>query len=187
MICIINCGTSCLEEIKLNVTAFNHSYKVINVDQIKYFNFKPFSAIIISGGPILLTKSDIQKYIDIFNFIKTINVPIFGICLGHQIIGLVYNSEIKLGKMIDKKEKICIVNQNEFFKDIENHSRFREEHSEFISLPNEFTLLAKSESCQNEAMKHKNKKIYSTQFHPEVSSNNGKKLFENFFRIINSK
>jgi GMP synthase (glutamine-hydrolysing) len=109
-----------------------------------------------------------------------------GICLGHQIIGLLYGAEIQAGKRIDKKERIEIIKENDLFKNIKNFSLFKQAHCESITLPTEFILLAKSKSCENEAMKHKNKKIYGVQFHPEVSEKNGRKLFDNFVKITKS-
>ena len=182
MICIIDCGTSWLEEIKKSVAESDKQYKAIKQDEIEGCNFESFSGIIISGGPTLLTQVNLQKYMDLFKFVKTADIPILGICLGHQIMGLLYGSEINAGKHINKKEQIEIVKQDDLFQGIENQALFREDHSEFITLPKEFYLLAKSKSCNNEAMRHKHKELYGTQFHPEVSNNNGKKLFRNFLK-----
>lgn len=187
MICIIDCGTSWLEEIKKNVAELDYSYKAIKLNEIEDCNFESFSGIIISGASTLLTQVDLQKYIDLFKFVKTADIPILGICLGHQIIGLSYGSEIRAGKIINKKEQIEIVKQDDLFLKIENNSLFQEEHSEFITLPKEFHLLAKSKTCNNEAMKHKHKELYGTQFHPEVSKTNGKKLLRNFLKICTQK
>ncbi len=184
MICLIDCGTNWLKHIEMNVKKQGHSYKVITLNEIKKNDFKSFAGIIISGAPTSLTEIDLQKYLNPFRFIKTINVPVLGICLGHQIIGLLYGSEIHKGRVIDKKERINLIVEKEvLFLGIKNHSLFREEHSEYVTLPDKFHLLAKSNSCDNEAMKHKSKKIYTTQFHPEVSGKNGTKIFENFLKM----
>ena len=187
MICIINSGTSFLKGITQTIEELNYSFKVIKFDEIEDLDFKSFSGIIISGAPTLLTQVNLQKYMNLFRWVKSVDIPVLGICFGHQIIGLLYNSEIQAGKMIDKKEQIEIVKEDDLFINIKDHSIFREDHCEFITLPAEFILLAKSESCNNVAMKHKNKKIYGTQFHPEVSGDNGKKLLGNFLNMCNSK
>lgn len=181
MICIINCGTSWLLEIKQIVRSLRHTYKVITVNKIKNTNFKSFSGIIISGAPIILTNSNKKSYMDLFKFVKQVDLPILGICLGHQIIGLLYGSHIKQGKMINKMEQIKIVHENALFTDVKNNALFREEHSEYINLPPKFMLIATSKSCDNEAMKHKN--IYGVQFHPEVSGRNGILLLQNFLKM----
>lgn len=80
-------------------------------------------------------------------------------------------------------EKIDILRENKLFDSIKNLSLFQEAHFEFITLPEDFILLAKSESCQNEAMKHKDRIIYSTQFHPEESNKEGLRLINNFLKM----
>ena len=55
-----------------------------------------------------------------------------------------------------------------------------EDHCESISIPEGFELLASSDECINEAMQHKEKKIYGLQFHSEVSGNFGRVIIENF-------
>jgi len=186
MICIIDCGTSWLKEIEKNVKEAGYKYKIINLKEIKECDFKQFSGVIISGAPTLLTEVNLQTYLNPFKFIKTTNIPLLGICLGHQIIGLLYGSKINKGKLIDKKEAIKIVKKDKIFTNIDNNSLFREEHSEYISLPKEFYLLAKSDSCDNEVMKHKTKEIYGTQFHPEVSGEAGIHIFENFLKMCSN-
>ena len=118
MICIIDCGTSWLGEIKQNLTNFGYKFKVIKLDEIKDSEFKSFSGIIISGAPTLLTQINIEEYVNLFKFVKKVNVPILGICIGHQVIGLLYGSEITAGKMIDKMEQIKIVKEDDLFIDI---------------------------------------------------------------------
>ncbi|MBU0665756.1 MAG: gamma-glutamyl-gamma-aminobutyrate hydrolase family protein [Nanoarchaeota archaeon] len=183
MICIIDCGTSWLQEIKDNLSDSDYKSKVIKLDEIENSDFKSFSGIVISGAPTLLTQVNQQEYLDKFSFLKSIKIPVLGICLGHQILGLLHGSQIKAEKMIDKMEQIEILQENDLFNGIQNLSEFREEHSEFISLPEDFIHLAKSESCDNESMKHKNKNLFGVQFHPEVSGDNGKQLFNNFLKL----
>ena len=183
MICIIDCGTSWLQEIKDNLSNLGYESKVIKLDEIEDSVFTSFSGIVISGAPTLLTQVNQQEYFDKFSFIKSIEIPVLGICLGHQIIGLLHGSKIQAEQMIDKMEQIEILQENNLFNGIQNLAEFREEHSEFISLPENFVLHAKSESCDNESMKHKDKNLYSVQFHPEVSGDNGKQLFNNFLKL----
>ena len=56
-----------------------------------------------------------------------------------------------------------------------------EDHCESISIPPDFDLLATSDACVNEIMRHQKKLVYGVQFHPEVyHSTDGKQILENF-------
>jgi GMP synthase (glutamine-hydrolysing) len=66
------------------------------------------------------------------------------------------------------------------FKDIRSGTRFHESHEEFVGVPGSFEPLARSGSCENEAMKHIAKPLYGVQFHPEVSGEAGERLIRNF-------
>ena len=130
-----------------------------------------------------MTQVDKQEFLEPFKFVKEANVPILGVCLGHQIIGLLHGSDIHHGAKIKKKENIEFVAEDELFAGVETNSLFQESHSEHITLPGGFELLAKSHRCENEAMKHKQKKIYGVQFHPEASDDCGRAVLGNFARM----
>lgn len=183
MICIIDCGTSWLEEIKENVSDCGHAFEVITLDALQDSSVESYAGVIISGAPTMLSEVDHQSYLKPFQRLKETTLPVFGICLGHQILGLLFGSRIQRGEVINRQEQIEIVKQDAVFSRLQNPASFREDHSEFITLPKGFDLLAKSESCPNEAMKHQQKNIYSVQFHPEVSGDNGRMLIGNFLKL----
>lgn len=60
-------------------------------------------------------------------------------------------------------------------------------YCEVKKLPEGFELLASSDHCRIEAMRHKDKPLYGTQFHPEAYAEpflHGKKLLANFAVIV---
>ena len=60
-------------------------------------------------------------------------------------------------------------------------------YCEVKKLPKGFELLASSDHCRIEAMRHKHKPLYGTQFHPEAYDEpflHGKRLLENFAAIV---
>jgi GMP synthase (glutamine-hydrolysing) len=179
MICIIDCGTTSLDELKQSVSLHGHESEVIKIDELKGFDSR-YSGIVISGAAILLTETDPKPYLEKFSFITQIKVPVLGICLGHQIIGLLHGSVIGKGEYIDKMEKIKIIDRDALFDGVTDNM-FREQHSEYITVPKGFKHLARSKSCENEAMMHEN--LYGVQFHPELSGEQGKKVFGNFLRL----
>ncbi len=160
---------------------------MVKMNSLKDSHLEKFSGIIISGRPSFVTQENIPELLDLFGFIKTTKTPILGICFGHQIIWLLYGAIIKVWELAEKMETIDFLAESVLFAGIENTSLFRESHSEFISLPENFTLLAKSESCENESMKHTDRNIYSTQFHPEASGEVGRKLIANFLKTLKIK
>lgn len=180
LIAIIDCGSSYIANIQQILREFGHASKVIPLAGISEMDFSEFSGIIISGSPAFITKMDTQSYVNKFAFIKDIDTPVLGICNGHQVLGLLYGAEISLGKKVEKKEKISIVKSDALFQGIADGTEFQEEHCESITLPKDFTLLATSKSCENEAMRHATKPFFGVQFHPEVSGGEGKRLIGNF-------
>lgn len=86
MLAIIDCGTSELESIISNIQKLGFEYSVITLPEIPSTDFYLFSHIIISGAPTILTEVGPERYIELFTFLETIEIPILGICLGHQII-----------------------------------------------------------------------------------------------------
>jgi len=60
-------------------------------------------------------------------------------------------------------------------------------YCEVKKLPRDFVLLASSSHCRIEAMRHKTRPLYGTQFHPEAWEepfSQGKKLLANFAKIV---
>lgn len=187
MICIINCGTAYLASISKILAEFGYSNKTIKLDEINGRDFQDFSGIIITGAPTNLTEIDLKKFLPLLECIKKIKIPILGICFGHQLIGVLHGAKISRGKMINGYEHIEVLKKDILFSGIKNHSAFKEEHTEYVDVPEDFFALARSSSCKNEAMKHKDKNIYGTQFHPEISDTNGKIVIGNFLKLCSGE
>ena len=87
-----------------------------------------------------------------------------------------------------KEDRVCqeieAIQEDSLFLRLPDVFDMQEDHCEHISIPKDFEHLACSDTCINEAMKHKTKLHYGVQFHPEVSGNYGNILLENFVNII---
>ncbi|MEK7217903.1 MAG: gamma-glutamyl-gamma-aminobutyrate hydrolase family protein, partial [Patescibacteria group bacterium] len=158
-------------------------FLVVTLYRLQDSSLASYDGVIISGAPIILGEVSQREYLEPFQRMKEMTQPILGICLGHQILGLLFGSQIHRGSAINREEDISIVKPDELFSGLENPVSFREDHSEYVTVPEGFTLLAKSGSCENEAMKHQEKRMYGVQFHPEVSGSNGDILLGNFMKI----
>ena len=184
-ILIVDCGSSKVPNICNLVTHFGTTVQLIKMQDLKPDYAENCKGIIISGAPILITKTDIEKLLQPFLFLKNCPIPILGICFGHQIIGLLYGAEIFLGKEERTEIPINIIEKSPIFNDIASKELIvSQDHTEGITLPQDFILLANSASYQNEAMQHKTKKIFGVQFHPETSSDIAKLIIKNFLRHI---
>ena len=158
----------------------------VDIKKIEDINPK---GIILSGGPESVTDIHTPRAPKI---VFDLQVPILGICYGMQTLAE------QMGGQVTTSEK------KEFgfsILDIEDNSKlFTGSSSEAIdvwmshgdkveTLPNDFKLIASTESAPIAAMEHSSKPIYALQFHPEVTHTKGGKLIlDNFiFEICSCK
>lgn len=184
MIAIINFGskkTPLIEDMlrRLGVSYFTHEHQ-----NVKSTVLKNASAIILSGAPILLTQVDIKPFLKKYNFILDSNIPVLGICFGHQLIGLLHGSSVYLGPPMRKKYFVNVRMPKNIFQGFGSKTLMAQDHTEGITLPSNFVLMATSSSYHVEAMCHKSKPVFGVQFHPEASGKAGIKLMENFVKLI---
>lgn len=133
--------------------------------------------IIICGTS--LKDNEFLKNINKFQWIKTFEKPILGICAGMQVIGLTYGGKIKkkteIGFYSEIFEKVTFRDKSfmqpavEEFLGLSGKQEVWHLHNNFI----DFKKLKDFEAiCEGsgilQAVKHKNKEIYGVLFHPEV-------------------
>lgn len=63
-----------------------------------------------------------------------------------------------------------------------------ESHNDEVKDAPGFAILAMSENCKIQAVKHVEKRLYGVQFHPEVNdTENGSRILENFVNVVDTK
>ncbi|GIR92621.1 MAG: glutamine amidotransferase [Thiotrichaceae bacterium] len=174
-----------LGELGANVKVVRND--MISIDDITKMNPEK---IVISPGPCTPNEAGIS--------IETINkfsgeIPILGICLGHQSIGQAFGGKIIQAKEIMHGKTSKIIHQNDnIFSEINNPFIATRYHSLVIekkSIPDCLEIIAWTKDEEDEideimAVKHKEKKVYGVQFHPEsIASEFGHKLLDNFLNI----
>lgn len=183
MILVINCGSKKTPFISEIIDEFM-DVETISLDDLNPTEtIKKYKGIIISGAPILITEVNINPFIEKFKFILNIELPILGICFGHQIIGLVHGAFGSRMKEDRDWQTIEIFEDCPLFNKLPSEISMMEDHCESISIPPNFKLIGSSDACVNEVMQHQTKNIFGVQFHPEVSGNHGRVLFENFTHL----
>ena len=141
------------------------------------------SRIVLSPGPKHPKDSGICLEI-----LKEItDIPILGICLGHQAFGLVHGATVKrLEIPLHGKTSVLTVSepQSVLFKGLPQQFNVMRYHSLYVdkdTLPQELIITALSDDGVMMALQHKTKPIHSIQFHPEsFFTEYGKNILKNF-------
>lgn len=140
--------------------------------------------LVLSGGaPRIGLEDDLGNTAE---YLKKADFPILGICAGHHFMGRFFGGEVAPSKIPEfGKIELSIIKQDELFNEVLSKSIVWESHNDEVArLPDDFVILAKSENCEIQAMKHVKKPFYGLQFHPEVEHTEfGEQIFKNFVKI----
>ena len=123
-------------------------------------------------------------------YVREINLPILGICLGHQLIAETFGGTVSKGASGGYAHvTVEIIEQDDILIDMGPIIKTWASHADEVNrLPKDFTILARSEICEVEAMKNRDKPIYGVQWHPEVAhTEEGNTLLLNFIKICEER
>jgi anthranilate synthase component 2 len=142
-------------------------------------------AVVLSPGPCTPNEAGIcLSLIEEANG----NVPILGVCLGHQSIGQVYGGKIERAPepMHGKVSRIHHSGKS-VFRGLNNDFQATRYHSLTIapeSMPSSLEVTATSSDGVIQGVMHKKHPVHGVQFHPEsIASENGHALLQNFLTI----
>lgn len=116
-------------------------------------------------------------------------LPILGVCLGHQAIGEVFGGKIVHAKELvhGKQSLIKIDNSSRLFKGLPQEIPAARYHSLIVekeSKPECLKVLAATADGEIMAVKHRDHDIYGVQFHPEsIMTPDGLQILRNFLAI----
>ena len=166
-----------LSSLKCDVDVYRNDK--IKVDEIKK---KKYKKIVISPGPGNPNQAGSCLKI-VKKFYKTI--PILGVCLGHQIIGQVFNSKIILAKkLMHGKTSLIENNGMGVFRGLRKIISATRYHSLIIDSNNvgkDLIITAKTKDKVIMGVMHKKYDVHGVQFHPEsIKTPIGIKLLKNF-------
>ncbi len=136
--------------------------------------------LIISGGP------SIDRIGRAEEMVQELDLPILGICLGHQLIARACGGEIATGhKGGYAAVEVEILDEDEILKELGSSTIVWASHADEVTgMPPDFVHLARSDVCEIEAMRHKTRPLFGVQWHPEVShTEKGDELLLNFLRV----
>ncbi|MEO0074722.1 MAG: gamma-glutamyl-gamma-aminobutyrate hydrolase family protein [candidate division WOR-3 bacterium] len=172
------------------VDKYSDFHIVNDVELYSYFDTLEYDAMILSGSPDLISRGAYSKsYVE---FLRYNTIPCLAICYGHQILAKSFGVNIySLPARVERNEIVRILKHDPLFKTLPEEISVVESHLEAVDANGlsqaGFELLATSDSCPVEAIKHIEKCLYGVQFHPERSGIVGQTIFKNFFEIVASK
>lgn len=192
---LVNCYVDKREEkIKNYINLFGIYGKIKIVNDDLFVPDSDAEVYIISGSEKFVSKREFND--SLFDYLRKTEIPVMGICYGHQLIAKAYGAEVVMGNEYIKKEfdknpeNIKILKKDEIFEGLSQTFPAEESHKDYVLETEEFKenfeILASSESCPIEVIRHKKKLIYGFQFHMERSGRVGEVIAKNFFRLVKS-
>ncbi|HZY93956.1 MAG TPA: gamma-glutamyl-gamma-aminobutyrate hydrolase family protein [Candidatus Bathyarchaeia archaeon] len=170
------------------VESIDH-YATNLIDQV---TTKDPDAVILTGSSFMLTKPDTRLvFAPEIELVRTLRIPLLGICFGHQLIGTAFGSMVvDLGESIRDIKQIRLLSRDPIFRGLPETVNVAESHRQALNnVPDGFRLLAESSTCKVEAISEQNRMVYGFQFHPERSDDTipwGRRIIQNFLGLADS-
>jgi anthranilate synthase/aminodeoxychorismate synthase-like glutamine amidotransferase len=169
-----------LGEMQVRMEVFRNDQ--ISVDEIRAL--RP-ERILVSPGPCSPREAGLSNEI-----IKAFGpeVPLFGVCLGHQCIGHAYGANVIVNhRMMHGKTSPIRHNGRELFEGMPNPFDATRYHSLVIersSLPDCLEITAETEEGEIMGVRHKQFPVWGVQFHPEsILTESGRTILRNFLKL----
>ena len=156
----------------------------ISLEELKKLNPK---GIIFSGGPSSVYDSNAPKpNKEIFQ----LELPILGICYGHQIIVNNFGGQVKRAKKEYGSSILSVDNNSDILADVGDSIRAWMSHGdEAENIPKGFEVIGHTENSQSAVIANSERTVYGIQFHPEVvHTEKGIEILKNFvLKICHAK
>nr|WP_206605591.1 glutamine-hydrolyzing GMP synthase [Pelagibaculum spongiae] len=158
-----------------------------DIDPQRIRDFNP-AGIILSGGPESTIEENSPRAPEL---VFEIGVPVLGICYGMQTMAMQLGG--KVATSVDKEfgyAQIRARGHSELLRDIQDHVNdqghglldvWMSHGDKVTEMPQDFVLMASTESCPIAGIANKEKHFYGIQFHPEVThTHQGEHLLRRF-------
>lgn len=143
--------------------------------------------VLISGQTAPWTDYEPQVLEPVFDFLTTTDLPVLGICGGHQLIAQAYGVLVApMGYQELGYITVDLLADDPLLQGIDSPATFFSWHGEEVkAMPEDFINLGSSDLCNVQIFRHHYKEIFGVQFHPELSGrkSDGRVLLLNFFEM----
>lgn len=170
------------------VGELDENIKVIRNDEMTVDEIKKLNPdrIILSPGPGRPEDAGV-----IIEVAKTLGkeIPILGVCLGHQAICSAFGATVTYAKklMHGKQSDTIFDTDSKLFKGVPKVAPVARYHSlaaDESTIPDCLVVTAKTEQNEIMAVQHREYPIYGVQFHPEsIMTPDGKTMLKNFITL----
>ncbi len=106
---------------------------------------------------------------------------LLGICYGAELLALTLGGTIRMMPNLQKGNQIVTVTQSNLLAD-SPITVFESHRYELSRLGDDLFSIGTSDQCRHEIIQHKTRKIFGTQFHPEMT-HDGHNLIANFLDL----
>lgn len=184
MILIIDNYDSFTYNLYQYIGTFDTDLRVVRNDQITVQEIEAMhpDRIVVSPGPKSPKEAGIC--VEAIQYFAG-KIPILGICLGHQSIGVAFGATVSYAKELFHGKQSSITHEEQgIFEGIPSPIKVARYHSLAImedTLPECLAVTARTEDGEIMAVRHKEYPVVGLQFHPEsIYTEHGKRLIENF-------
>ena len=157
--------------------------KIRNLEKLK----RNVKGLVLSGGPLNVYEN---KKVNFNKKLLNLDIPVLGICFGHQIISKELGGRVKKSKFREfglvkiKKNNNSILTKN-FFNNKGSNNVWMSHADQVSKLPKGFKVIASSDNSKLTIIENTKKRMYGIQFHPEVThTQKGKIILRNFIFSI---
>lgn len=139
--------------------------------------------VILTGGQVHIYEPSAAAHVSLsLRLVQQVTVPLLGLCLGCQLIAWHHGARVeRLPEPIDQPTSIHILVDDALFAGVPSPAVMVMAHNDaIVDLGPTCVALARSQSGEFEAIRHRHRPLYGLQFHPEASGEPGRRLLANF-------
>ena len=168
------------------LTELGADSEIIGLDKtLEEFEKMNTDGLLMGGGPQRIDK-ELKAFSNLAKIMKESPIPILGLCVTHQLMAFIYGGAAGAAKNPEYGEVEVIVDkEDDILKGLgPKFTALQTHNDEVTKLPPKFEILAHSEHCKVQAMRHKLLPRFGLQFHPEtVRAATDYRIFENFIAV----
>jgi GMP synthase-like glutamine amidotransferase len=157
----------------------------VHVDALASPRFAEDAAV-VTGSTKLITRDPAPE--TLYALYRETEKPLLGICYGHQTLAHAWGARVIKKEFFETDADIHISRPDALLDGFAKTFSAFKSHFEHVvldeGLTRHFDVLAASDWCAVEVIRHRERPLWGTQFHPERSGATGERIAANFHRIV---